>query len=120
MDSKTAMMVGAAAALAAGPALAAPSAAEAPARLVAASYADLLQPIPNAVERLKMADAEAAGSARLIPAQWFGRSHHHHHHHHHHSSWWYRRNGYYWSGRGWLFRPVPHHHHHHHHHHSNY
>ena len=49
-----------------------------------ASYADLLEPIPNAQERLKIAQAEdAARPPRLIQAQYYE----HHHHHHHHNSW---------------------------------
>jgi len=114
MDRKTITLVGAAAALAAGPALAASSAAEGPAVPVAASYAELLQPIPNAVERLKLADAEAdAQPARLIPAQYAA---HHHHHHHHHSRRWYQTHGYAWLGGAWVLRPAHHHHHHHHDH----
>ena len=109
MDRKIATMVGAAAALATGPALAAR-----PAVPVAASYAELLEPIPNAAERLQIADAEdAAQPARLIEAQW---AYHHHHHHHHHLRRWYMQHGYYWSGGRWVLRPVRHHHHHHHHH----
>jgi hypothetical protein len=61
---------------------AAGSAAAEPSIPTAHSYADLLQPIPNAVERLKASDAEGVpGGAHLIKAQY----HHHHHHHHHHS-----------------------------------
>ena len=92
MNRKTVMLIGAAAALAAGPTLAAPAE---PAIPAAASYADLLQPIPNAVERLKIADMQedqAAPAPRLIEAQYNAHHHHHHrrrvrrHHHHHHSS----------------------------------
>lgn len=97
MDKKIAALIGAAGCLA----LSAP-----------ASYAELLNPIPNAAELLK-AD-NAAQAARVQPAAWFwdgyqwqwrepvpppdeppyyDRYRHHHHHHNH----WY------------------HHHHHHHH-----
>ncbi|MGH7025232.1 MAG: hypothetical protein ACREEB_16815 [Caulobacteraceae bacterium] len=115
MKRKTAIMMGAAAALTAGPALAAAPAIDQPAAPQASSYADLLQPIPNAVERLRIADAQAAGQpARLIEAQY--RNHHHHHHHHHHDRNWYLSHGYYWFGGAWVLRPRPHHHHHHHHH----
>jgi hypothetical protein len=115
MDRKTATLVGAAAALASSPAFAAPTTAEAPAVPVAASYAELLKPIPNAMERLRIADAEAAAKPpRLIEAQWV--AHHHHHHHHHHNRRWYLQNGYYWYGGAWMLRPRHHHHHHHHHH----
>ena len=109
MESKTAMMVGAAAALVAGPVLGAPPAVRAPSIPVATSYAELLQPIPDAVERLKLSDAEAAARPpELILAQWVDRNQHHHHH----SNEWYRQNGYYWNGAAWALRPAPHHHHH--------
>ncbi|HXQ13440.1 MAG TPA: hypothetical protein VN814_02320 [Caulobacteraceae bacterium] len=111
MDGKVATLAGLAA-LVAAPALATPTA---PAVQPASSYAELLQPIPNATERLKLADAqEQADAPRLIPAQW-GRDHHHHHHHHHHNRAWWLSHGYFWSGGRWLLRPVHHHHHHHHH-----
>jgi hypothetical protein len=107
-------LLGAAVALTAAPALATP-ADQAPAIPVAASYAELLTPIPNAVERLKLADAEAqAQQPRLIEAQFIVP--HHHHHHHHHNRRWYLQNGYYWNNGAWILRPRPHHHHHHHHH----
>jgi hypothetical protein len=63
--------------------------------LHANSYADLLNPIPNAGAVLRAMDKEdgvGSGEATLEQVRY-----HHHHHHHHH----YRR----------------HHHHHHHHHH---
>ncbi|HZZ31699.1 MAG TPA: hypothetical protein VFE10_06860 [Phenylobacterium sp.] len=114
MDPRTVTLFGAAVALTAAPALAAP-AAQGPAVPVAASYAELLTPIPNAVERLKVSDAEwQAQQPRLIQVQYA--AHHHHHHHHHHSRRWYLRHGYYWSGGAWALRPRPHHHHHHHNH----
>jgi hypothetical protein len=114
MDSKTATLIGAAAALTASPTLAAVD--HAPAVPVAASYAELLTPIPNAVERLRLADAEAqAQPPQLIEAQ-YRAHHHHHHHHHHHNRRWYMRNGYFWNNGAWVLRPRPHHHHHHHSH----
>jgi hypothetical protein len=108
MNRKTATLLGAASALAAGgSALAAPQ--PAPAVPVAASYAELLTPIPNASERLKLADAEAQQRpARLIEARYTT-----HHHHHHHSRQWYRQNGYVWLNGGWTLRPRHHHHHNH-------
>ncbi|MGH6672627.1 MAG: hypothetical protein ACRECV_11745 [Xanthobacteraceae bacterium] len=81
MDKRIAGLLGAAAALTtvtttqaapAQPAAAAPT----------VSYADLLQPIPNAVATLKADDAERLQSgpiAKLERVQY----HHHHHHHHH-------------------------------------
>jgi len=131
MDRKTAMLMGAAAAaLATSPALAALPAGE-PAVPVASSYAQLLEPIPNAVERLQIADADTNDQpARLIEAQWAHHHHHNnynnynnynnHHHHHHHSRWWYQQNGYYWFGGAWVLRPRHHHHHSNYHHHSHY
>ncbi|GAN80019.1 hypothetical protein [Acidocella aminolytica] len=55
--------------------------------LAITSYADLLQPIPNAVEALKASDAALRDNARNAPAKlqqtdWGGGDHHHHHHHH--------------------------------------
>jgi hypothetical protein len=89
---------------------------------VATSYADLLEPVPNAMERLAVADANPP-AAHLELAQYGGPNYHHHHHHHHHhfrDRRWYLSNGYYWAGGGWRLRPVHHHHHHHHHHHYGY
>lgn len=55
------------------------------------SYADLLQPIPNATEVLKAHNAKLMEQARSAPpelerVQWHrdGEHRHHHHHHHHH------------------------------------
>jgi hypothetical protein len=116
MDKTTVALIGAAAALSAGPALSAVPSGE-PAIPVAASYAELLAPIPNAVERLRMAEAEAqTQQPQLIEAQYVTH-HHHHHHHHHHNRRWYLSNGYYWHNGGWALRPRAHHHHHHHHNH---
>ncbi|HWE98312.1 MAG TPA: hypothetical protein VG248_00780 [Caulobacteraceae bacterium] len=123
MQKKTTALIGAAAALAAAPAAtqAAPSqVAPAP---VAASYAELLQPIPNALERLQASDG--ADQAKLIEAQ-YGPAPVAHHHHHHHNQWrrsraWYLRHGYSWYGGAWVIRPRhAHHHHHNNHHHNNY
>ena len=57
----------------------------------AQSYAELLDPIPNAVNTLR-AEQTKAGKAVSEPlelAQYlqFGYPHHHHHHHHHYSYW---------------------------------
>jgi hypothetical protein len=82
----------------------------------AKSYAELLEPIPNALAVLRAVDAaEAARGAQATATDadvTLVQYHHHHHHrvrhHHHHNRWWRR-----------------HHHHHHnrwrrHHHHSQY
>jgi hypothetical protein len=134
-------------ALAATPALGA-HASPAPSTAVpeANSYADLLQPIPNAVERLRAADAEEmARPPRLIQAQYHHHHHHHsHHHHHHHNSWGsyysdpYYSNPYYsgsyyygtpnyygspyyqypnYNSQGYYYPQGRNYHHHHHHHH---
>ena len=94
-------VVGALAATAPTVALAAPAD-----PMVATSYADLLKPIPNAVETLKASDAtlRAEDGAKVEMAQYYYHHHHHHffhrrfyHHHHHH-----------------FFRRRFFHHHHHH------
>jgi hypothetical protein len=57
-------------------------AAAAPVLPPAQSYADLLEPIPNALQRQRANDAWLAQqpAAQIVPV----RDHHHHHHHHHH------------------------------------
>jgi hypothetical protein len=114
----------------------------------AKSYADLLEPIPNAVERLRASDAEEmARPPRLIQAQYHDHHHHNHHdhhHHHHHNSWGSYYADPYYSGSYYYGTPYyynspyyqypyynqgyyyprgryynRHHHHHHHHHHHN-
>ena len=111
MDRKIATMVGAAAALVAVPAAAQAAPAEMPAVPVAANYAQLLEPIPNAVEQLKTADREEAQRSAFQEIQYNA-----HHHHHHHSRDWYLRRGYMWFGGRWVTRDYYNHHHHHHHH----
>jgi hypothetical protein len=116
MKAKTVTLIGAAAALATGAAVSSPSFAG-PAVPQAASYADLLTPITNAQERLRVSDMEARtaeAQPELIQAQY----HHHHHHDRHHDRRWYLSHGYYWFNGGWSLRPRHPHHHHHHHHHS--
>ena len=80
----------------------------------ARTYAQLLEPIPNAVERLKASDNELAVQHYLTPAQ----------HRHRYRRWWHGRWIYYYGP--WVAPPVYygyrrypnyHHHHHHHHHH---
>jgi hypothetical protein len=84
MKRSTAMLAGAATvALAAGAVASSPAMAEPiPA---AASYADLLEPVPNAMERLAVADANQP-AAHVELAQYGGPVNHHHHHHHHHQN----------------------------------
>lgn len=59
-----------------------------PAPPAAQSYADLLEPVPDALNLLKVDEARRAKEqARVVPAQFYHHHHHHHHHgffHHHH------------------------------------
>lgn len=91
LDKKIVGLAGAMAVAAPGLAVAAP----APAAdvMAAGSYADLLKPIPNAVEQLKASDAvlQSDDAAKVELAQYYYHHHHHHffhrrfyHHHHHH------------------------------------
>lgn len=116
MDKKIVGLAGALVAIAA-PAHATPAA---PTMSRAEAYADLLKPIPNAIEELKTADAASRQpeTPRIEPAQYWGGYHHHHHHHH---GYYYGR-GYYGPGYyqpGYPYRWRRHHnwyYHHHHHH----
>lgn len=133
MDKKTVGLVGAISAL--------PLVAPAPAAesrtldevMSPRSYAELLQPIPNAAALLAEAKAREAAQSepRIQTAQYYGDPYygygygfygpyrrpwyHHHHHHHHHHHW----NGGWGWGYGYGPRRYYHHHHHHHHHHWN-
>jgi hypothetical protein len=123
MDKKIAGLLGAVATLGAfNAAEAAPAPSPVPTDVLRAnSFAELLQPIPNAASLLQAIDESAPAQStdeNIQPVQFY---HHHHHHHHHH-------NGY---GRYYGYDVAPrviivprryryHHHHHHHHHHSFY
>lgn len=100
MDKKLAGLLGAVGAVATLNIAQAAIANDSTSELRAQSYAELLNPIPNAGAKLKAAD-EAAGTARLRVAE---NAHHHHHHHSYH--------------RERKIVVAPHRHHHHHHHHS--
>jgi hypothetical protein len=120
-------MLGAVSALAALP-LGAKAAAIEPAVAPAQSFSELLQPIPNAVERLDASNrALAGGGVRVMDAAY----HHHHNTHNHHSAAWWRD---YYRRLMWQRNNSHHHnndynsHHHHnndynnnnnHHHHNN-
>ena len=131
MQTKKLMLAGAAVIALIGGAMQAPVAMADPIP-AAASYADLLEPVPDAMARIHADDQLAQENARLIPAQiriGIGSDHHHHHHHaqyrRYRSARWYRNHGFYWNGEVWLQGPPPrpryeHHHHHHHHHHQQY
>jgi hypothetical protein len=111
MDKRAACLVGAVAGIATiGPALANAPPTERPDAHQVTSYADLLAPIPNAVELLKADDAQRSGWARVAqgyygnpyygypppppatnyyspysnPYYYYHHHHHHHHHYHHH------------------------------------
>ncbi len=121
MTKRAAGILGAISALAPVAAAAAPATQTLSDLMSPGSYAELLQPIPNASQLLKEAASEQqAPGAEVLPAQYYGdpyyypqynynygrrwRRHHHHHH-----------NNYGW-GPGW----GRYHHHHHHHHHDYY
>ena len=116
MDKKIAGLLGAVGALASvGIAQATTNPADPTEALKAQSFADLLEPIPNAMEKLRAVD-ETESAPRVQTAQLFIEHHHHHHHHHH---------GYYRGDGprivvtpGFRSRRYYHHHHHHHHHHG--
>jgi hypothetical protein len=116
MDKKIVGVVGAITGLASldGAAQAATPAAPSP-DLNARSYAELLDPIPNALAALRAADAAAreAPAVTVMNGEMQVAEHHHHHHHryyHHH---------HHHHHRVIIVRPprIYHHHHHHHHHH---
>ena len=103
MDKKLAGVLGAAAFSALGAAHATTPSADV---LRANSYAELLNPVPNAVAELIADDARAAETAKPSGQQ-LAQMHDHHHHHRYH--------------RRVIVVPRRHrHHHHHHHHHSHY
>ena len=111
MEKKIAGLLGAMATLGAfNAAQAAPT--PAPSDVLRAnSFAELLEPIPNAAALLQAVDESgpvSSGSDNIQLVQYY----HHHHHHHHHNAW--RRYG------PVVVVPRYRHHHHHHHHHSFY
>jgi hypothetical protein len=106
MDKKLAGLLGAAAALTT---LGAAQAAPAPTQTLpsAANYADLLEPVPNAVTVLAADDQRLQEQQPTVQLAQYHHHHHHHHvvvihrrHHHHHHI---------------VIRRHRHHHHHHHH-----
>jgi hypothetical protein len=125
MDKKVAGLVGAVSALATMTAAEAARAREATEILNPRSYAELLQPIPNAVALLIAADALSAARAKgeagqdpnvkLAQYEYEYGYYHHHHHHHHHRRWWYHHHHHHHHHRWYYYH---HHHHHHHHHHD--
>jgi len=99
MEKRVAGLLGAVAAIGTlGTAQAATAPATEPATVLQAnSYADLLQPIPNAAATLKVID-DGAPVASAEPRVQLAQAHHHHH-------------------RTIVIRRHRHHHHHHYHHH---
>ena len=113
MERKIAGLLGAMATLGAcNAAQAAPSPSPAPTDVLRAnSFADLLEPIPNAAALLQAVDESgpvSSANENVQLAQIYIQ--HHHHHHHHHSQ--YRR----YAPRVVIVPPRFRHHHHHHHH----
>ena len=134
MDKTTLGIMGAITSLAVAGAVSAtatPAAAEPVSQ--AQSYAELLDPMPNAVERLALVNSQAErDGARLIEVQYApdgGPVAHHHHHHHNNYNYNYNaapRQEYYGPHvyRRHYYRHYHRRHvivhHHHHHHHNNY
>jgi hypothetical protein len=117
MEKKIAGLLGAVAALGT---LAGAQAAPAPAPsevLKANSYADLLEPIPNAAQTLQALDEQAPAPSAEHNVQLAQFYYHHHHHHHHHGYWHHHHHHGYWRGPVVVVPRRWHHHHHHHHHH---
>ena len=84
MEKKIAGLLGAVAALSTmGTAQATPAPVPADA-MQANSYADLLEPIPNALALLQAVDEQAPQKSADPNVQLAQYHHHHHHHHHHH------------------------------------
>jgi hypothetical protein len=109
MEKKIAGFLGAIATLGVvNAAQAAPAPSPAPTDVLRAnSFADLLNPIPNAAALLQAVDQSAPVSSASENVQ-LAQYHHHHHHHHH-------------GFRRILPRLlIPHRRHHHHHHHHHY
>jgi hypothetical protein len=102
MEKRIAGLLGAVATLGALNAAQAAPTPQAPTEALRAnSFAELLEPIPNAASVLKTVDESQPAPSTEGNVQLAQYYYHHHHHHHHHHFW-----------RRWR-----HHHHHHHHHH---
>lgn len=127
MDKTIIGVVGAVAGLASLDGAAQAATVTAPGELKAAqSFADLLDPIPNAVSLLRAADLAAARTAQNEPATdetvQVAQVYISHHHHHHHR---YRHHHHHHHHRAVIRAPgvrigIGRHRHHHHHHHSHY
>jgi hypothetical protein len=127
MDKKIAGVIGAITGLAVldSAAQATPAVTPDSGNLNARSFAELLDPIPNAVAALRAADAAAAREARDESAggqtegvQVAGYHHHHHRYYHHHHHRYYHHHHHHHHHRvirRIIREIVPHHHHHHSH-----
>ena len=124
MDKRIVGVIGAITGLAAldQAAQATPSATPTPDPMNARSFAELLDPIPNALAALRAADAAAreteneavhAQDGNVQVAGW----HHHHHHNRWRSQWWWRHHHHHHHHRVIIIPRWHHHHNHHHHHH---
>ncbi len=100
METKTFGLLGAISSLVALPGMAVgASASFQPGVPRAQSFAELLEPIPNAVERLKIADAQdAAPQPRLVEAQYYVLRRYHRHYYRRYYVPYYRRRHYYHYG----------------------
>ncbi|MBV9287012.1 MAG: hypothetical protein JO288_04180 [Hyphomicrobiales bacterium] len=110
MDKSLAGLLGGVSALALAGAAHAASATSEPVNTLrpAQSYAELLDPIPNAAELLKAENQRPdSPQASVQLAQYYAYPPHHHHHHHHY--------GWGWNPHQWWAWQHRHHHHHHHH-----
>jgi hypothetical protein len=124
MDKKIVGAIGAIAGLATLDSAAQATPAAAPAQPTGAkSYAELLDPIPNALATLRAADAAARAAREQSVRDQAGEvqvaGYRHHHHHHHHRV--YIRRHHHHHHRAVIVAPgvrigIGHHHHHHHHH----
>ncbi len=120
MEKKIAGLLGAMATLGAfNAAQAAPIPTPAPSDVLRAnSFAELLEPIPNAAALLMAVDESRPNPSAGDNVQLAQFYHHHHHHHHHHGYGYGYGSGYGYGPGGVVvprYRRYRHHHHHHHH-----
>jgi hypothetical protein len=114
MDKKTLGLMGAVSVLALTTGVSAARAQAAARVMNPASYAELLQPIPDAVNILQVVDAQPAKPAKVEKVQWhhhhWGHHHHHSHHHHwrHHHHWYHHHHSHHhhWHGPGFYINPF--------------
>jgi hypothetical protein len=116
MERKTANLLGALAGVAAlGGAGGAQAAPTGHVSLAAASYADLLAPVPNALDALRAHNAQLAAQAPSPRPALVRVDDHHHHHHHHHDYYAPPPPPEYYAPPPDYYPPPPPEHHHHHH-----